>query len=294
VAHDDRDLSRRSVLLGAAASAGLVLTRTALARAKEPASAPMPVCYVGHGSPMLALDQERGRELTDWARSMPKPSSILVVSAHYERSPITIGATTTRPLIYDFSGFPRALYQVRYAPPGAPDLARRVAALLTPLGDVRADPARGLDHGAWVPLRWMAPAADVPVLPVSLPTHDARSLWRIGRALGPLRDEGVLLVASGNLTHNLRRIDTRPDAPVPSWASDFDAWAETTLRDRSMDVLLDWERKAPAARLNHPTVEHFVPLLLAAGASRDSDRVAFPITGWDGGSLSRRCVTFGN
>lgn len=293
---DRKPLSRRTVLLGAAATAGLAATRARLARGEETRPAPqaMPTCFVGHGSPMLALDEAKGRELTRMGAALPAMKAILVVSAHYERSPVTLGATTTRPLIYDFRGFPRALYQVRYAPPGAPGLARRVTALLSPLGPVQSDPRRGLDHGAWVPLRWMAPKADVPVLPVSLPTHDPQTLWRLARALAPLRDEGVLILGSGNMTHNLRRIDGRAGAPTPAWASEFDDWARTTLSARSFDALLDWERKAPAARTNHPTVEHFVPLLVAAGASRRSDAVSFPITGFDAGSLSRRCVVFGD
>jgi 4,5-DOPA dioxygenase extradiol len=241
---------------------------------------------------MLALDAARGKEFTDMAAALGRPVAVLVVSAHYERSPVTIGTTETRPLIYDFRGFSRALYEVEYAAPGAPKLARRVEQVLSPLGPVASDPRRGLDHGAWVPLKWMYPEADVPVLPVSLPSHDARTLHRIGQALRPLREEGVLILASGNATHNLRRIDGRRGAPTPAWAAEFDAWlAEITTR-REVDALLDWEKKAPAARTNHPTVEHFVPLILAEGARRDDDQVAFPITGWDAGSLSRRCVTY--
>lgn len=288
-------LTRRTLVLGAAATAGLAATgvRAAFGEEARPAPTRMPTCFVGHGSPMLALDATKGAELTRLLAAMPTPKAILVVSAHYERSPVTLGATTTRPLIYDFRGFPRALHQVRYPAPGAPALARRVTTLLSPLGSVRSDPRRGLDHGAWVPLRWMAPKADVPVLPVSLPTHDPKTLWRLARALAPLRDEGVLILGSGNVTHNLRRLDGRRGAPTPSWAAEFDAWAETTPKGHAYDALLDWERKAPAARTNHPTVEHFVPLLIAAGASQRSDRVSFPITGFEAGSLSRRCVVFG-
>jgi 4,5-DOPA dioxygenase extradiol len=138
----------------------------------------------------------------------------------------------------------------------------------------------------------MFPAADVPVLSLSLPTHDARALWSLGRALRPLRDEGVLVLGSGNVTHNLGRLDARPDAPAPAWAVAFDLWAEAVLLRREADALLDWERKAPAARTNHPTVEHFAPLLVVAGAQHDEDRVRFPIRGFEAGSISRRCVSF--
>jgi 4,5-DOPA dioxygenase extradiol len=239
---------------------------------------------------MLALDARRGAELGAWAASMGRPASVLVVSAHFERSPVTIGATTTRPLIYDFGGFAPELYRVQYRAPGAPALADRVEAVLAPLTAVRRDPARGLDHGAWVPLKWMFPAADVPVLPVSLPTHDPRTLWRLGRAIRPLRDEGVLVLGSGSLTHNLRRLG-RLGAPPPAWADEFDRWAAETLARRDVDALLDWERRAPAARTNHPTVEHFVPLILAAAATHDTERPTSAITGFDG-SVSRRSLSW--
>ncbi|MHC5009421.1 MAG: DODA-type extradiol aromatic ring-opening family dioxygenase, partial [Planctomycetota bacterium] len=206
--------------------------------------------------------------------------------------PITIGATTPQPLINDFRGFPRELYRVRYSPPGAPKLARRVQQLLAPLGDVRSDPRRGHDHGAWVPLRWLYPHADVPVLSVSLPSHRPAALLRIGRALRPLREEGVFILGSGNVTHNLRRLDGRRGAPTPTWASEFDAWSRQVLARHDVDALLDWERKAPAARTNHPTVEHFVPLIIAAGASSERDTVTFPVSGFEAGSISRRCVNF--
>lgn len=296
-----RPLTRRAVLTGAAAAAALAATdafgdEPTPAPAAPPAPAPpkppsMPSLYIGHGSPMLALDAERGAEFTALARSMERPVAVLCVSAHYERSPITIGATETLPLVYDFRGFPQALYRVRYAAPGAPKLARRVARVLAPLGPVKQDPKRGHDHGTWVPLKWMYPKADVPLLSLSLPTHDPKALWRMGRALRPLRDEGVLIIGSGSLTHNLRRRG-RDGEKTPAWASEFDAWATRTLTRNDVDALLDWERKAPAARMNHPTVEHFVPLILAAGARKDADRASYPITGFDAASLSRRCVAF--
>jgi 4,5-DOPA dioxygenase extradiol len=284
-------VSRRHLLASAAATAACA----ALARrsgADEP-PARLPVGVVGHGSPMLALDAARGAALTAWAEAMPRPKGVLVVSAHYERTPVTIGATTTRSLVYDFRGFPRALYQVRYAAPGAPRLADEVARRLGALGPVQRDPTRGLDHGAWVPLKWMYADADVPVLPVSLPTHDPRTLWRIGRALRPLRDRGVFVLGSGNATHNLRRVDRRPDAPVVAWAREFDAWLTETVVRHDTDALLDWLHKAPAARLNHPTYEHFVPVILAAAAAHEDEGVRFPVTGFEHGSLSRRSVAWG-
>lgn len=297
-APDTSPLTRRALLAGAAATAALAATDAfggepapAPAPPVRPKPTPMPSLFLGHGSPMLAVNQAKGAEFAALAKAMPRPVAVLVVSAHFQRAPITIGATTTRPLIYDFSGFPKAVYAIRYAAPGAPKLARRVARVLAPLGSVKEDPTRGHDHGTWVPIRWMYPKADVPLLSVSLPTHDARALWRMGRALRPLRDEGVLLVGSGSLTHNLRRIG-RSGQQTPAWAREFDAWAADVLARNDVDALLDWTRKAPAARTNHPTVEHFVPLLLAAGARKDGDAVSFPIRGFEAATLSRRCVAF--
>ena len=288
---DVRAITRRTFLTGAAAAAALATTR--VARGEAPAPAPrierMPAAFVGHGSPMTAVDAARGKELRGWAEAIGKPQAILCVSAHYERRPLTIGATTKRALIYDFGGFPRELYRLTYPAPGAGELATGVAKRLAGVTRVQRDARRGHDHGTWVPLRWMYPDADVPVLSVSLPGHDPKTLFRVGRALGPLRDEGVLILGSGMLTHNLRHRG-RPGAKPPTWSSEFDAWAKRVIDTNDVDQLLDWQRKAPAARTNHPTVEHFVPLVLALGARRASDKVRYPIVGFSG-SMSRRSVS---
>jgi 4,5-DOPA dioxygenase extradiol len=241
---------------------------------------------------MTALDPAKGGEWQRWGQGWGAPKAILVVSAHWEAAPITVGAVRPVPLIYDFSGFPRALYAVQYAAPGAPALAERVKGLLQPVaGNVRHALARGLDHGAWVPLVWLAREAKTPVLQVSLPTQSGPELVKLGRALAPLRDEGVVILASGNLTHNLRRIDGRPNAPVPGWAQEHDAWLAETLAKRDVDALADFRRRAPALEMNHPTFEHLTPLFVAVGAASTSwSATRFPLTGFEGGSLSRRCV----
>ena len=294
--HDDV-LSRRHLLKGAAAGGalaaiGLRRLEAAEAEAKTRVIETMPAGYVSHGSPMTALSGTRNREWQGWADSLPRPVAVLVVSAHYQRSPVTIGATRRLPLIYDFSGFPRQLYQLKYDPPPAPKLARRVEQVLAPVTKVRQDARRGHDHGAWVPLRGMYPKADVPILSVSLPGHDPKTLFKMGQALQPLRDEGVFVLSSGAMTHNLRYRPQRGQTKTPAWASEFDAWSQETLMTRNVDALLDWQRKAPAARTNHPTVEHFVPLLITAGAQRDDDVTRFPVTGFDGVAFSNRCVSF--
>ena len=258
-----------------------------------PASASrMPAAFVGHGSPMTALDATKSGDWTRWAASMPRPKAVLVVSAHWEEAPPSLGPTRKTDLVYDFYGLPDELYALRYDAPLAPWLADRVEGLLRPYGGSQREEERGLDHGAWVPLRAMYPKADVPVLGLSLPTDHPGHLIAMGRALAPLRDEGVMILGSGNVTHNLRRIDMSARGTV-SWASEFDAWLTEALVKRDLRALEDWRRVAPAARIAHPTVEHFSPVLVAAGASLDAGGpVTFPVSGFEGGSISRRCVTF--
>jgi 4,5-DOPA dioxygenase extradiol len=252
----------------------------------------MPVLFVGHGAPLLAVDADKGAPLRAWGASLPRPAAILALSAHWLSREIHTGAVATRPLIYDFSGFPDALYRLRYASPGAPALADRVSALLGAEGlEVAPSPERGLDHGVWVPLLHLFPEAEVPVLQLSIPAPASpAALFALGRALAPLRDEGVLIMGSGNVTHNLGRLG--PDGAPPAWALDFDAWVARTLDTWDVDALLDYPRSAPSLRLAHPSEEHFVPLLIAAGAAGDKPRVRYPVLGFEYGSLSRRSVQF--
>jgi 4,5-DOPA dioxygenase extradiol len=241
---------------------------------------------------MTALDPEKGGEWTRWGASLGKPRAVLVVSAHWEEGPASLGPTRPTDLIYDFYGFPDELYALRYDAPLAPWMADRVETLLASHGGSQREEERGLDHGAWVPLRSMFPKADVPVLGLSLPTDKPARLLELGRALAPLRDEGVLILGSGNATHNLRRIDMAARG-TPSWAGEFDAWLAEALAKRDLDALATWRQRAPGAAIAHPTVEHFSPVLVAAGATADAGgAVTFPISGFEGGSISRRCVTF--
>lgn len=226
----------------------------------------MPAVYLSHGAPPLADDPLWTRQLADWARELPRPASVLMVSAHWEAAPLAIGATATVPLVYDFWGFAERYYQVTYPAPGAPRLADAVRALLRGAGaPVQDFPGRGLDHGAYVPLVEMYPAADIPVLQISLPTLRPEGLFEVGRALAPLRDEGVLIVGSGFFTHNLRALSA--DGSVPSAMADFDEWGAGVLARGDLDALLDFERKAPAARRAHPRTEHFAPLFVTLGAA---------------------------
>lgn len=253
----------------------------------------MPVAFVAHGAPTLALDRTRGADFRRWGKQLPRPSAVLVVSAHWEGEPVTIGTTERRALLYDFQGFPAELYRVEYPSPGAPELASRIEALLGKA--TRRMPTRALDHGVWVPLVHLLPTADVPVLQISMPSAlGARELFTLGQRLAPLRDEGVLLLGSGNITHNLRRLDWQGTASTPAWASEFDAWAADVLVRHDFDALVDYARKAPALSENHPTEEHLQPLLVTAGAaSQGTQPTSFPVQGFEYGSLSRRSVQIG-
>jgi 4,5-DOPA dioxygenase extradiol len=250
----------------------------------------MPVLFQAHGAPPLLDDAAWMRELADWAKALPRPKAIVVVSAHWEAHPLAIGATRALPLIYDFYGFPERFYQLEYPAPGAPDVAGRIRELLAAARVPHVDaPDRGLDHGTYIPLMCMYPAADIPVLQISLPSQQPAELFAVGRALAPLRNEGVLLVGSGFLTHNLRALGLRE---TPTWARDLDSWVADVLVRHDHDALIDYKVKAPGVVESLPTHEHFVPVIVAAGAAPDG-QVTFPITGfWWGGAMTRRSAQF--
>jgi len=250
----------------------------------------MPAIFAAHGAPVLLDDPVWTRELASWSAAMPRPKAVLMISAHWEQRPTTVGATTPVPLVYDFYGFPQRYYETTYPQPGAPALAARVRELLTARKIAVADhPRRGLDHGAYVPLVPMYPHADIPVLQMSMPAMDAKELLALGQALAPLRDEDVLIFGSGFLTHNMQYAFRRG---TPEWARAFDLWVEDALARFDVDALVDFQSRAPAARVALPTWEHYAPLIVAVGAaSGASPKVTFPITGWWlDGAFTKRSV----
>lgn len=229
-----------------------------------------PAIFVSHGSPTLPL--ERGPAV-DFLRQLGgelgRPAAILVVSAHWDTDQPAVSGAQEPETIYDFYGFPPELYRLRYPAPGAPQLARRAAGLLESKGLRTAiDPARGLDHGAWTSLFLMYPEADIPVTQLSIqsclgPGHHVR----LGEALRPLRDEGVLIFASGGATHNLRELSHQRGNPVPQpWVAEFNEWLADAVLSRRTDDLVGYRKKAPHAVRNHPTDEHLIPLFVAVGA----------------------------
>lgn len=256
-------------------------------------SAALPSLFLSHGSPMMALDPgATGDFWAELGRSLPRPAAVLAVSAHWMTAVPALSRAQRPETIHDFYGFPEPLYRLRYDPPGAPALADRAAALLQDAGLAPAlDPVRGLDHGAWVPLRSIYPAADVPVTQLSIqPRHDARWHFKLGEALAPLRQENVLILASGGAVHNLRDL-SREGGATPDWAQAFDDWLAEKLAAGDTEALLDWEQ-APAARRAHPSEDHFLPIFVAMGAAGRGVRAERIYQAFDLGSLSLAAFRF--
>ena len=257
----------------------------------------MPVIFVGHGSPMNAIDDNRwSRGFTSLADGIARPAAILAVSAHWYVDGTWLMANARPRTIHDFSGFPPDLYEVDYPAPGKPELARRVCRLL---GDDRAalNTDWGLDHGTWSVLRWMFPDADVPVIQLSIDRRlDARKHFELARSLSDLRDENVLIFASGNIVHNLQDAFARKRAAsvaIPEWAQRYDDDVKKVLAQHDTDALLSLWPDSDTGRVAHPTPDHWWPLIYAVGASDERDPIRFPIEGFDWGSISMTSVILG-
>jgi 4,5-DOPA dioxygenase extradiol len=254
----------------------------------------IPALFVSHGSPMFAIEPGLlGPNLERVGRGLLPLDAILVVSPHWQTRGVRVTGSAAPETIHDFGGFPPALYALQYPAPGAPELAAGVIARLQAAGfDAGLDPARGLDHGAWVPLRYLAPDADVPVLQVSLPHDiDAAGALRLGRALAPLRDRGVLVVGSGSLTHNL--YEFRRHVRDPEYAQAFADWIADAVARGDEAALVGYRERAPHAARAHPTEEHFLPLLVALGASEADEPRSLIRGGMTYGTLSMDSFGFG-
>ncbi|MDO8206824.1 MAG: class III extradiol ring-cleavage dioxygenase [Gallionella sp.] len=235
----------------------------------------MPVLFLSHGAPTLALEAgETGAAWRQIAAQMPRPSAILVVSAHWETRIPTVSRAAWPETIHDFSGFSDVLYKLSYPAPGAPQMAEETARLLQQAGiTAQLDDTRGLDHGAWIPLSLMYPACEIPVTQLSIqPEQDPAWHMALGRALRPLREKGVLIVGSGSLTHNLPAIFRHPPSePVPCWVTEFCDWIAAKIKAGDLAALSDYRILAPNAVQNHPTDEHLLPLFAALGAATRID-----------------------
>lgn len=233
----------------------------------------MPALYIGHGAPPLLDDPVWSGQLRDLAASFTRPQAILIVSAHWESAPLSLSASGPgTELVYDFGGFDQKYYRMRYDTPDASALASRVTAMMPDTERVHQHASRGLDHGAWVPLTIMYPEADIPVLQMSLPTQDPYKLLTLGSRLRELRDEGVLVIGSGFLTHGLPFLkEFRIEATAPGWSSDFDRWAADALSRGDVAELASYRTNAPGMPYAHPTVEHYTPLFVTLGAASDPE-----------------------
>ncbi|MGY3040530.1 4,5-DOPA dioxygenase extradiol [Rhodanobacter sp. TND4EL1] len=255
----------------------------------------LPSLYISHGSPMTALRPGlTGTRLTELAGTLPKPKAIVMASAHWLSHRPQVGTAMAPETIQDFRGFPAALYELRYPAPGAPVLAARVMQLLAELAPV-ANPERGLDHGAWVPLRLLYPDADIPVVPISIqPELGPAHHYALGRALAPLRDEGVLVIGSGSITHNLHDLGAGYSAERQApYVKPFIEWIQQKLASSDVEALLDYRRQAPFAERAHPTDEHLLPLFVALGAAGAQAHAQRIDAGIDMGLLAMDIYRFG-
>ncbi|WP_282271875.1 class III extradiol ring-cleavage dioxygenase [Stenotrophomonas sp. PS02298] len=230
----------------------------------------LPSLYISHGSPMTALEPGLvGPRLAELAAGMQRPRAIVMASAHWLGHAPQVSAAAEPETIHDFGGFPEPLYQLQYPAPGAPALAREVAQRLADAGlQPGIDPQRGLDHGAWVPLRYLYPEADIPVLQVSIqPRLGPKHQFALGRALAPLREQGVLLIGSGSITHNLHDWRNYQDGKEAPYVRPFIHWVEQKLAANDVQAMFDYRQQAPFAAQAHPTDEHLLPLYFAMGAA---------------------------
>jgi 4,5-DOPA dioxygenase extradiol len=240
-----------------------------------------PALFISHGAPTFALDPGvLGDSLQVLAPKLAGVSAVLVVSAHWQTRDVRVTTTPSPETIHDFGGFAPELYRLQYQPPGAPAMAMEAKRLLQDEGfPVSEDNQRGLDHGAWVPLLHLLPDARIPVFQVSMPYDlDTTVAWRLGRALGPMRELGVLVMGSGCLTHNLYEVRNYGGDPAP-YAREFSDWIRASVLARDTDQLIRYRRNAPHAERAHPTEEHYLPLLVAAGAGASTNSNASVIVG---------------
>lgn len=257
---------------------------------------PLPTLFLSHGSPMHAVDAgEVGDAWAALGKRLPRPDAVVVASAHWETSVPMVTGSAHPETIHDFGGFPEALYEIEYPARGEPALAERIVGLLRDAGITAGiEGCRGIDHGVWVPLRWMYPRADIPVVEVSVsPARGTLHHLALGRALAPLAEANVLVIGSGHATHNLRDWMLRrgPGEPLP-YAAAFAHWLEQHLAAHDEAALLDYRAEAPEAARAHPTEEHFLPLFVAWGAAGTRAMTERVVGGYENGALSRDSFLF--
>jgi 4,5-DOPA dioxygenase extradiol len=252
----------------------------------------MPSLFISHGAPSIALEQDDfTRAVASFGKPLSSARAIAVVSAHWQARSVRVNAVAHPETIYDFGGFSPELYKIRYEAPGDPALAREISTLL---GNASLEESRGWDHGLWVPLRILLPDANIPIVEIAQPNPATPAeLMRIGQALAPLRDRGVVIAGSGGIVHNLRAIHLADkNGSIDDWAKEFDDWFATHLAVRDFGTLTRYRDLAPHANLAVPTPEHFEPLFVALGASRETDKLTTIYEGFHYGNLSMRTFVF--
>jgi 4,5-DOPA dioxygenase extradiol len=252
----------------------------------------MPILFIGHGSPMNAIeDNEFSRTWIEIGKSLPRPTAIACISAHWESEGTQVTAMKNPKTIHDFGGFPQELYDVQYPAPGSPELANRISQLITTT-NVALDQNWGLDHGTWSVLARLFPKANIPVVQLSIDrSHNPSFNYELGQQLLPLREEGVLILGSGNIVHNLRLIVWENTAF--DWAVEFDSKVRQWIVDNDHQSIIQYEKQGKSAQLSINSGEHYLPLLYALGAKKENEPVQFYCEKVWGGSLSMRCLRIG-
>jgi len=258
-------------------------------------TAKMPTLFIGHGSPMNAIEDNRyGQRWAELGKELGKPKAILMVSAHWLSAGTWVTHMKNPKTIHDFGGFPQALFDVQYPAPGNQELAEEIQKLSKKVKIQADDKSWGFDHGTWSVLNKMYPAADVPVVQLSIDMSEPASFhMELAESLKSLREQGVIIMGSGNIVHNLRRIDWHKQGQGSDWAIEFDEWSKEKLLNRDFKALAEDYNKTQAGLLSVPTPDHYLPLMYVIGASDKEDEIKFEVEGCDMGSLSMRSVSFG-
>lgn len=261
----------------------------------ESSDVKMPVLFLGHGNPMNAIaDNSFTRRLAEMGKEFPKPKAILCVSAHWLSAGTWVTHMEKPKTIHDFYGFPQQLFDVQYPAPGSPQVAELIQSLSTSPRIQADDKSWGLDHGTWSVLCKMYPQADIPVLQLSIDMSEPASFhFKLGQTLKALRDQGVLIVGSGNIVHNLRRVEWEMTGKGTDWAIEFDEWIKGRLEARDFRSLTEEFLKTKAGQLSVPTPDHYLPMLYVLGAADEKENLKFEFEGYDMGSISMRCFSFG-
>lgn len=294
-------LSRRSLLallgLGGVSTGLLVLSKerkAIMSAEKENSTAKMPVLFLGHGSPMNAIEEnDFTKSLKNISSKIPKPKAVLCISAHWLTEAPAVTSMLQPKTIHDFYGFPEALFKVQYPAAGQPELAKKISDNIKDPKIAQDDHEWGLDHGTWSVLRHVYPNADIPVVQLSIAIKNPGDFHlQMGEKLRWLREQGVLIVGSGNIVHNLRQIRWEPEAKAFDWALEFDQWTKEKMLARDFKTLAQKFSDTSAGRLSVPTPDHYYPLLYILGAADKNDEISFEYEGIQNGSISMRCVKF--